>query len=381
MFIRSLCTDIDTKRWIEKLDVEGGGKKILDEKMHLHLFYIQGLHVGAANILKQDALSIGADLAVPKSTILCETPYVDCLLMGTRKQIKVLSRKELAQPFGLKKLAKELQKFLEAKRTPRYKIMGVINANDDSFYAQSRFSEKDAIEKIESMIEEGADIIDIGAVSSRPGSTPVSEEKELERLKPIVDAIYAQKLHESVQLSLDSYAPSAVAYALERGFHIINDITGLEDDEVCKLVGEYQAKAVIMHMLGKPQTMQDKPEYSNLFEEMEQFFAERIERAEAFNIKELVLDVGIGFGKSLEDNLSLIHHLGHFKKFHKELLIGASRKSMIDAISSSPIEERLPGSLAIHLKAYENGASIIRTHDVKEHVQAFKVHQAILDEI
>ncbi len=377
MYIRELSNDIDTKGWIEKLNVEGGGRKILDEKMHLHLFYIQKLHTGAANILKQDALSIGADLAVPKSTILCEEPYVDCILMGTRKHIQTLSRKELAQPFGLKKLAKELQSFLKNTDKKPYQIMGVINANDDSFYHMSRFQEKDAVLKVEAMIEEGADIIDIGAVSSRPGSIQVSEEEELARLKPILDAIHTQKLHEQVELSLDSYAPLAISYALERGFHIINDITGLENDEVCQLVGSYEAKAVIMHMQGRPQTMQENPHYENLFEEMEAFFSDRIQKAEKFNIKDIVLDVGIGFGKTLDDNLSLIKHMTHFKKLNKELLIGASRKSMINAISPSLAEDRLPGTLAIHLKAYDNGASIIRTHDVKDHIQAFKVHEAI----
>ncbi len=379
MYIRKLSNDISARRWIDKLNVEGGGRKILDEKMHLELFYIQKLHVGAANILKQDALSIGADLAVPKGTIVCDEAYVDCLLMGTRKHMKILSRKELAQPFGLKKLAQELQLFLKTEQAQPYQIMGVMNANDDSFYEMSRFQEKDALVKIEAMIEEGADIIDIGAVSSRPGSLPVHEEDELQRLKPVLDVIYAQKLYERVQFSLDSYAPLAVAYALERGFGIINDITGLANDEVCRLVASYKAKAVIMHMQGTPQTMQVNPHYENLFEEIEQFFAQRIEKAEKFNIKELVLDVGIGFGKSLEDNLALIQHLSHFKKLHKELLIGASRKSMINSISPSDVKQRLPGTLAIHLKAYENGASIIRTHDVKEHQQAFKVHQAIID--
>ena len=379
MFIRQLSHDINTRAWIEKLNVEGGGRKILNEKMHSCLFYIQELHVGAANILKQDALSIGADLAVPKSTIVCKEPYVDCILMGTRKHMQILSRKELAQPFGLKELAKELQAFLKEPEKKAYQIMGVLNANDDSFYAQSRFSEKEAVSRLYTMVEEGADIIDIGAVSSRPGATQISEEEELERLKPILDSIYTHKLYEKVELSLDSYAPLAISYALERGFHIINDITGLQNDEVCRLVGSYNAKAVIMHMQGRPENMQDKPSYENLFEEMENFFTQRIEKAESFNIKEIVLDVGIGFGKSLDDNLSLIHHLGHFKKLHKELLIGASRKSMIDHISPSRPQERLPGTLAVHLKAYDNGATIIRTHDVKEHLQALKVHQAILN--
>lgn len=381
MYIRKLSNDIDAASWISKLEVDGGGRKILTQKMELQLYYIQDLHVGAANILKQDALSIGADLAVPKSTILCESPRVDCILMGTRKHMQILSRKELAQPFGLKTLAQELQKFLKQEKENSFQIMGVMNANDDSFYSGSRFSEKDAVSRMEEMIEEGADIIDIGAVSSRPGAAAVSAEVELERLKPIIDAIYTQRLYEKVQFSLDSYSPSSVTYALQRGFHIINDITGLEDDEVCRLIGEYKAKAVIMHMQGTPQTMQKAPAYTNLFKQMEEFFVERIAKAESFDIKEMVLDVGIGFGKTLDDNLALIHHLGHFKKLHKDLLIGASRKSMIDKISPSSAEERLPGTLAIHLKAYENGACIIRTHDVKEHVQAFKVHSAIATQL
>lgn len=377
MYIRKLSNDINTKAWMQKLNVDGGGRKILEDKMSLELFYIQKLHVGAANILKQDALSIGADLAVPKSTIMCEEPYVDCILMGTRKHIQTLSRKELAQPFGLKALAKELQAFLKVKEQKTYQIMGVLNANDDSFYKGSHFDESDAIDKMTKMIEEGADIIDIGAVSSRPGSLAIPQEEELQRLKPILDSIYEQKLYENVEFSLDSYAPLAVSYALEKGFHIINDITGLQDDEVARLIGLYDAKAIIMHMQGKPETMQDKPVYENLFEEMENFFIERIQKAEKFNIKEMVLDVGIGFGKTLEDNLCLIQHMDHFSKLGKEILIGASRKSMIDMITPCEIHDRLPGTLAIHLKAYDNGASIIRVHDVKEHVQALKVHEAI----
>jgi len=258
-----------------------------------------------------------------------------------------------------------------------YQIMGVINANDDSFYRQSRFTDKEAISKLELMIQEGADIIDIGGVSSRPGSKAVSEEEELSRLKPILDAIYKQKLYEKIELSLDSYSPLCLSYALERGFHIVNDITGLRSDEVCKLAGEYKAKVIIMHMQGSPENMQERPQYTDLFEEIEKFFKERIEKADRYKIKDIVLDVGIGFGKTLEDNLLLIKKMDYFKILDKELLIGASRKSMINSVSPSLSEDRLAGTLAIHLKAFDNGASIIRCHDVKEHVQAFKLHQAI----
>ena len=258
-----------------------------------------------------------------------------------------------------------------------YQIMGVLNANDDSFYKQSRFTPSNAISKIEIMIQEGADIIDIGAVSSRPGSVGVSDEEELQRLKPILDAIYEQKLYEKVSFSLDSYSLPSCAYALERGFKIINDITGLANDELSALVGSYKAKAIIMHMLGTPQDMQDNPSYENLLVEVENFFKERMSKAESLGVKDIVLDVGIGFGKRLEDNIELIKNMDYFKSLGKELLIGASRKSMIDRISPSSSDERLAGTLAIHLKAFDNGASLIRCHDVKEHVQAFKVHCAL----
>jgi dihydropteroate synthase len=262
-----------------------------------------------------------------------------------------------------------------------YEIMGVLNANDDSFYQESRFTPSNAVFKIQTMIQEGADIIDIGAVSSRPGSQGVSETEELRRLKPILDAIYADKLYEQIEFSLDSYSPVCASYALERGFTIINDISGLENDELCALIGSYKAKVVLMHMLGKPQTMQDNPQYENLLVEVENFFKERISKAEKFGIQDIILDVGIGFGKTLEDNIKLIKEMAYFKGLKKELLIGASRKSMIDLISPSSSQERLPGTLALHLKAYDNGASIVRCHDVKEHVQAFKVHHALQQNI
>lgn len=259
-----------------------------------------------------------------------------------------------------------------------YQLMGVLNANEDSFYAQSRFDAHSALETLEQMIEEGADIIDIGAVSSRPGSPMVSEDDELLRIKDIIELIYSQKLYERVKFSLDSYAPKVARFALERGFSIINDITGLANDDLCRVIADFDAQVVIMHMQGTPQTMQLNPHYSDLLGEVSTFFDERIAKAEGYGIKDIVLDVGIGFGKTLEHNLTLIAHMDHFKQFEKPLLIGASRKSMINLIESSEVCERLPGTLAIHLKAFENGAQIIRTHDVKAHSQAFKVLEAIL---
>ena len=352
------------------------GAKIMAKKASNHTILIKNLHVGAANILKQDALSIGADLAVPMGTILASKKYVDVILIATTKHIEILSKKELSQPFGLKNLATKLKTFIR-KDNNNIKIMGVLNANDDSFFESSRFKAKDAASKINQMIKDGANIIDIGAVSSRPGSKAVSSKEELQRLKPICDEIYKNKLYKKATFSIDSYSPKVIKYALKRGFKIVNDITGLANDKVAKIVAKYKATVVIMHMKGCPSTMQINPSYNDVVQEVDDFFEQRINKAKKFGIKNIVLDVGIGFGKTLEHNLTLLKNLEHFKHFGYEILLGASRKSMIDKIIPTPIEQRLSGTLTIHLDGIKRGATIIRCHDVKEHNQAIKVQQSI----
>jgi len=365
---------------LKALGVEHGGVSIIYKKMSLYYFMIKALRTPAANILKQDALSIGAELAVPSGVITCEKDLFDCILIGNRKQIEILSQKELAQPFGLKAVAQALSEHLSSSDTPvAPKIMGVINANEDSFYAGSRFVSKEALIRIEEMIEEGAEIIDIGAVSSRPGAAVVGEAEELARIRPICDAIQASKLYEKVAFSIDSYRPSVVELALQSGFVIINDITGARDSDIITLALKYGASLCIMHMQGTPQTMQDNPQYEDVTAEVSRFFEERIADCEAQGLgrAQLILDVGIGFGKSLEDNITLLKNLGHFRKFGCDLLVGASRKSMIDHIIPTPVEERLPGTLAIHLQAVGQGAHIIRCHDVGAHRQALSVAEAL----
>jgi dihydropteroate synthase len=377
MLVEKLSNTSDAKKLLHELGVDEGGVAILASKMQTHIISIKNLHVGAANILKQDALSIGADVAVPRGTVIAKTQYVDVILIATQKQLETLSKKELAQPFGLKELAQNLKLIARAKKPLNTQIMGIINANDDSFYAQSRFSTHNAIEAIVKMVEEGAEIIDIGGVSSRPNAAHVSVQEEMQRVQPILDVIKSEKLYERAEFSIDSYTPEVIEYALESGFKIVNDIRGLADDEVCKLCASYDAKAVIMHMQGTPQTMQTQPKYESILSDISTFFEQRIQNAESFGVKDIILDVGIGFGKTLEDNLKLIKNLEHFLRLKKPLLVGASRKSMINAIATSDVSDRLAGTLALHLAAQENGASILRVHDVKEHVQALKTQRAL----
>ncbi|WP_353662965.1 dihydropteroate synthase [Hydrogenimonas sp. SS33] len=368
----------DKAAFLKGLDCDPGGVAIMAKKMETHLFMIEGMSPGAANILKQDALAVGAELAVPVGVVTCAKERCDAVLMGTARQLGYLAAKEKAQPFGLKKVAAALESFLKERRFS-LRIMGVVNANDDSFYAGSRFREKEAVEAVERMIEEGAAIVDVGGVSSRPGSEPVPPEEELRRVAPVLEAVYAQKLYEKAVFSIDSYAPQVVEKALSCGFGIVNDITGLADERIGKLALQYGAKVVIMHMQGTPKTMQQDPRYDNVVLDVDDFFARRIAKAEALGLArdDIILDVGIGFGKRLEHNLALLKHLRHFTRFGCEVLIGASRKSMIDAIVPAPVEARLPGTLAIHLEAVRRGASIVRCHDVAEHRQALALYEAI----
>lgn len=377
MRVTQLNSSTNIKQLLTQIGVDDGGIKILSSKAKLYVIKISNLHVGGANILKQDALSVGCDVAVPRGTVVAEKKYVDVVLIATKRELEKLSKKELAQPFGLKEVAKELSKILSVKREKTVDIMGVINANDDSFFSQSRFKENFAIDKINQMVEDGATIIDIGGVSSRPNAPLVSVDEELDRVKPILEAIKEQKLYEKVAFSIDSYEPKVIQKALNSGFKIVNDITGLQNDDVCKLCAEYDAIAIIMHMQGRPQTMQDNPTYDNILEDVYSYLDNQIQKAQSFGVKDIVLDVGIGFGKSLEHNLMLIKNLEYFLSLDKKLLVGVSRKSMIDKIFPSSVADRLAGTLALHLEAYKNGASILRVHDVYEHSQALSVQRSL----
>ncbi|VAY88455.1 Alternative dihydrofolate reductase 2 / Dihydropteroate synthase [hydrothermal vent metagenome] len=376
MYIYKIDRQDKEQFFLDFIGTDTTGAKIMAKKSSHHTLLIKDLHVGAANILKQDALSIGADLAVPIGTILAEKKYVDAVLIGSTKHLELLAKKEHSQPFGLKDIAKVLKEFT-LENNNETKLMGIININNDSFFEKSRFNSHNAIKEIKHMIKHGANIIDIGAVSSRPGSKKVNPQDELKRIRPVCDMIYKHKLHKKVIFSIDSYTPAVIEYALKKGFKIVNDITGLSNDKVAKLVALYDATIVIMHMKGDPKTMQNHPDYDDVMIEIDLFFKERIKKAKLFGIKNIILDVGIGFGKTIEHNLTLIRNLSHFKHFGYPILIGASHKSMINDIIKTSIDHRLPGTLAIHLESIKQGASIIRCHDVKKHLQAIKVQEAI----
>ncbi len=373
-----LSNDIDISKAFEAIDVDKAGIAIMAKKSKLNFFLIPDLNIKATNILKQDSLSIGAELATSRHAADFSAEKADAILICSDKQLEMLSRKELPQPFGLKEIAKSLSLFTHKKVHPK-QLMGVLNINFDSFYASSRTGENDFLSKVEVMIADGADIIDIGGVSSRPGSIYPGEDEERRRLEPIFQIIKKEKLYERVIFSADTFSPAVARMALDSGFGIINDITGLEDDNLAKIIAEYSAKVVIMHKKGTSLDMQELPHYDNIMLDIDGFFDELITKALSYGVKDIILDIGIGFGKTLRHNITLIQNMEHFARFGYPLLIGASRKSMINEIDNSAVTDRLAGTISIHQKALDNGVSIIRAHDVREHVQMMKTWQQMVN--
>ena len=259
-------------------------------------------------------------------------------------------------------------------------VMGILNLTPDSFSDGGLHPDRNsAIDHAVRMAAEGADIIDIGGESTRPGSQPVSEIEELERVLPVLKAV---RYEVDFPISVDTYKSNVARAALDEGADIINDISALRfDQQMPALLAERNVPVILMHMLGTPRDMQQHPHYENCIAEITQFLSERIAFAAEHGIDraKIIIDPGIGFGKRLVDNLDILRNLAAFKSLGAPLLVGASRKGFIGALNpqSRPAAERIGGSIAAAVTAVINGADIIRVHDVAPTVEALKVIQAI----
>jgi len=258
------------------------------------------------------------------------------------------------------------------------KIMGIINLSPDSFYPDSRVPSVSAALKVaERMIEEGADYLDVGAESSRPGAMPISEEEELSIILPVISHLCKDF---PVPVSVDTYKPGVAQTVLDEGVSIINDITGLRYPEMAPIIAEYNAGVIIMHMRGSPENMQEDLHYDDCVGEVKQFLEQGIQTAESAGIASdrIWVDPGIGFGKTVQQNLEILAHLNSFASLQKPLLLGTSRKSFIGKILDLPVAERLEGSLATAVVGVMKGARILRVHDVQETCRAVKIASEIL---
>lgn len=334
-----------------------------------------------ANILKQEMLSLGADAAVARGSVSCSVRATDVLLMGTVKQIRALAAKIEKQPFGLDSISRDLPVLLDRMAQDRYilktsrreivlgertLIMGVLNVTPDSFSDGNLYLDRQkAIERGLQMADEGADMIDIGGESTRPGSQSVATRREIARVVPVVESL-AKKL--SIPISVDTTKASVARKTLAAGAEIINDISALSDDnKMTSVVKEASAALILMHRRGKPENMQTgNLVYDDLMGEIIAYLQKALQKAVASGIdrNQIVADPGIGFGKTYEDNCRILNKLDELKVLGLPVLAGTSRKTFIGKITGGEPVQRMEGTAATVAAAIMNGCHIVRVHDV-----------------
>ena len=260
----------------------------------------------------------------------------------------------------------------------RMHIMGVVNVTPDSLSDGGKFFDHEvAVKHALSLAEEGADIVDVGGESSRPGAESVSADEEWRRVEPVITALEKET---DVPISIDTMKPDVAWKAIEAGAIMVNDVSGLRNPEMVELVAREHVAVTIMHMLGEPRTMQDKPEYQDVVSDIKGYLRRQMDVAVKAGVSQesIVLDPGLGFGKTVDHNLRLINHVTDFLELGRPILIGASRKSFIGHLTKANVDERLEGSLAAAVMAAVRGARMVRVHDVKQTLRALKVAEAIL---
>lgn len=262
-------------------------------------------------------------------------------------------------------------------RFNRTLVMGILNITPDSFSDGGRyFDPAAAIAHARALADEGADILDVGGESSRPGAAPVAEEEELRRVIPVIREVV--RAHPSVPVSIDTYKPRVARTALEAGAAIINDISGLRDPAMVSLAAEAGVPVVVMHMRGTPQTMQRRPAYRDVVEDIRSYFLERIKTLTARGVNKIILDPGIGFGKTANHNLAILNRLERLCGLGYPVLVGVSRKSFIGASLGAKVGARGPGAIAANVIAITKGARMIRVHGVADNLQAARMAEFII---
>jgi dihydropteroate synthase len=257
----------------------------------------------------------------------------------------------------------------------RTHIMGILNVTPDSFYDGGRYRDPDqAIAHAKKLQEEGADFIDVGGLSTRPGSEEVSVDEELKRVIPVIKRL---KDEISIPISIDTYRSEVADEALTHGASIVNDVSAFNfDPEMPKIAASHKASCILMHMKGKPRDMQDKPEYENVMAEVLSYFEKAVWNANVEGVEQVIIDPGIGFGKTTEHNLVLIKNIYEFRKLDCPVMIGVSRKSFIGKITGAEAEGRLSGTIALNTISILNGVNILRVHDVQDTVRMARIVDA-----
>lgn len=366
-----------------ELDCIGFDKTYLHnavEKFKYKNIKIFSLSIPQANILKQTALSVGADCAVHRETITCKIEKTDCLLGGSYSQLRKISQKLRKQPFKLSKLADLIEQNIDFKLKPieikgkvfdftKPYIVGVLNLTPDSFSDGGEFlALEDAQKHLLQMIEDGADIIDIGAESTKPFSTPVPAKVQLERIMPILEFVKSNGI--KTPISIDTRSAKVAKKCVKAGADIINDVSGLEfDTQMVETVAKLGAPMIIQHAKGMPENMQVNPTYENLMDEIFFELKKKTDFAVEKGVKHenIIIDAGIGFGKTKEHNLEILRRVGELKALNYPIMLGISRKSFL-GMPDSTNDEKDTFTLALNTTLLDK-VNFIRVHNVKMHKQ------------
>ena len=373
--------EADARREILRVGADDAGVERMAAKMVRRLVKLTGVPCRAANILKQEMLALGGDAAVARGSVSCAVSETDVILIGSLKKLRLLCRRLTSQPFGLADLSGELDGLLMNIDKPartlagrncrleldRPLIMGVLNVTPDSFSDGGRFdSLEKALQRGREMAREGADLIDVGGESTRPGSAAISTQLELDRVAPVIEGLRREL---DLPLSVDTNKAAVAQGAMAAGGDFINDISGLQfDPEMASAAAETGAGLFLMHTRGRPEEMQRDTRYRDLIGEIIACLRGSVDAALAAGVArdKLAVDPGIGFGKSPEGNLEILRRLREFQTLDYPLLLGASRKGFIGKVLDQPVPEmRLYGTLATVALGVERGAGIFRVHDVR----------------
>ncbi len=390
-FIRwiKLDNEQEAKKAMQQIGSDPGGIAQMAGKPLGRALKIENIPLPMAHILKQEMLSVGGDASVHRNVIVHKIEATDILLVGTNRQLRQLAQKILAQPFGLKELGRNLKGVLEALEPPKPRVlscrgkelplgertlvMGILNITPDSFSDGGKFFNLDrALKQAEQLVEQGADILDIGAESTRLNHEVVNAEEEWNRLEPVLKALVARI---PIPISVDTYKAEVAEKALEVGVHIINDIWGLQKDlDMARVVGKYQAPVIVMHN-------QQGTNYHHLMGDVLAFLRKSIHLAEEQGLSgdQIIVDpgIGLGFGKTPDQDLEIVSRLDELKGLGHPILLGTSRKSMIGSVLDLPVDQRLEGTIATSVIGVASGVDIIRVHDVQANRRAIQMADAI----
>ncbi|HEY3298287.1 MAG TPA: dihydropteroate synthase [Armatimonadota bacterium] len=394
----------DLKVEMSKIGCEWAGVVKMARKAGQFIVKIHNVRTPAALILKEEMLSKGGDCAIHHGAVVHRIERSSCILMGTEKVFAQVISELKVQAFDLPQIAAEIKAAIEGYSNPHPKmpdpetlpeplrsfystlrertvIMGILNVTPDSFSDGGTHNTiETAVQHALKMIEDGADVIDIGGESTRPGADYIWADEEISRVVPIISALVKEI---RVPISIDTYKPEVARAALDAGATILNDITGFADPEMRTLAAERRAPSILMHMKGTPQTMQENPEYQDVIDEVMAYLREQIRLTVEAGLPEefIIIDPGIGFAKTMDHNLEILRKLADFKSIGLPILIGTSRKAFIGKILGGlPAPDRTFGTAATVALSISNGANIIRVHDVIEMTQVARIADAILNQ-